>query len=96
METKQICPECGSNMYHNKGISKKTGKPYENYKCGECKYIQWVDVADMGSPQKTMVDGNAILLEEMQAGFKDLEKRFDGLNEWCSQVTIILKEISKK
>lgn len=29
-------------MFHNKGISKKTGKPYENYKC-KCGEIEWVD-----------------------------------------------------
>lgn len=40
----KTCPECGSKLYHNKGISKKTGKPYENWKCGECEYIKWVDI----------------------------------------------------
>ena len=42
MEYKR-CPNCGNNLFHNKGISKKTGKPYENYKCGQCDYIKWVD-----------------------------------------------------
>jgi len=30
-------------MYHNKGISKKSGNPYENWKCGTCKKVDWVD-----------------------------------------------------
>lgn len=39
------CPKCGKfSIYHNKGISKKSGAPYENYKCSNkvCDYIQWV------------------------------------------------------
>ena len=44
METKE-CPKCKGIMYHNKGISKKNGKPYENWNCSnpECKNIEWVD-----------------------------------------------------
>jgi hypothetical protein len=42
-ETKP-CSICGGGtMYHNKGISKKTGKPYENWKCSACKEVEWVD-----------------------------------------------------
>jgi len=45
METKE-CPKCGGIMYHNKGVSKKNGKPYENWNCGnqECKNIEWIDL----------------------------------------------------
>jgi hypothetical protein len=45
METK-TCPQCGNKMFHNKGVSKKTGKPYENWKCGDkaCGNIEWVDL----------------------------------------------------
>ncbi len=41
-ETKR-CPKCGKTAYHNIGISKKTGEPYENWKC-PCGYLEWVDV----------------------------------------------------
>ena len=41
VETKP-CPQCGAVMYHNQGISKKTGKPYENWKCGSCGETEWV------------------------------------------------------
>ena len=41
------CPKCGNKVYHNQGISNKTGKPYENYKCGNksCDYIKWLDIS---------------------------------------------------
>ncbi len=44
-ETKS-CPKCGKTAYHNQGISNKTGKPYENWKCGDksCDYIEWLEV----------------------------------------------------
>lgn len=47
MENK-ICPQCGNKLWHNEGISKKNGKPYENYKCAdkECGYIEWVDLKE--------------------------------------------------
>jgi transposase-like protein len=38
------CPKCGKfSVYHNKGISKKSNAPYENYKCSNknCDYIKW-------------------------------------------------------
>ena len=41
-ETKE-CPKCGGISYHNKGVSKTTGKPYENWKCSSCKDVEWVN-----------------------------------------------------
>lgn len=29
------CPKCKSHLYHNKGTSEKTGKPYEFFKCSK-------------------------------------------------------------
>ena len=55
------CPQCGNKLYHNEGVSKKTGKKYENYKCGQCEYIKWVDTPK-GEPQNT---GNQIAMEEL-------------------------------
>ena len=40
-ETK-TCEKCGGTKYHNEGTSKKTGKPYENWKCGKCQDVEWV------------------------------------------------------
>jgi len=40
------CPKCNQfKFYHNKGVSSKTGKPWENHKCAnkECNYIEWVE-----------------------------------------------------
>jgi hypothetical protein len=34
-------------LYHNKGVSSKNNKPYENYKCAKCDYLQWI-------PQETV------------------------------------------
>jgi predicted RNA-binding Zn-ribbon protein involved in translation (DUF1610 family) len=38
------CPECGKmTLYNNKGISSKSGTPYENVKCSnkDCGYLKW-------------------------------------------------------
>jgi len=43
-QTNSVCPKCGKLFaYHNKGVSKKTGKPYENYKCN-CGNIKWINL----------------------------------------------------
>lgn len=51
------CPYCGGTQYHNTGIS-KTGNKYENWKCGSCKKVDWVDLrqpkeARMGSYEES-------------------------------------------
>lgn len=44
----QKCPKCQQvTLYHNKGVSSKTNKAYENYKCAKCDYLQWI-------PQETV------------------------------------------
>jgi len=43
VETKK-CAKCGGTKYHNQGISKKNNQPYENWKCGNCKDTEWVDL----------------------------------------------------
>lgn len=38
------CPQCGKmSLYNNKGISKRSGAPYENVKCAnkDCGFIEW-------------------------------------------------------
>lgn len=41
----QRCPKCGRmTLYTNKGISAKSGAPYENVKCSDkdgCGFIEW-------------------------------------------------------
>ena len=39
------CPKCNSKVFNNKGVSKKNGNPYENFKCSnrDCDFIEWVD-----------------------------------------------------
>ena len=69
MENK-LCPQCSGKMYNNKGISKKNNKPYENWKCGECKYIEWVDVKEQGN-------GNQIVMDEIAR----LDARIDKASE---------------
>jgi len=61
----KLCPQCGGDMFHNQGISKKNNKPYENYKC-KCGYIEWVDLR--AEKQQGMVEkqnGNQMLMEEI-------------------------------
>ena len=69
------CPQCGNKLYHNEGVSKKTGKKYENYKCGQCEYIKWVDTPK-GEPQEPPQNRDAALmmLDELTAIHKILEE----------------------
>jgi lysyl-tRNA synthetase class I len=49
-QVNKVCQKCGKIFaYHNKGVSKKTGKPYENYKCN-CGNIEWVNLDE--TPEK--------------------------------------------
>ena len=53
----KLCPQCSNKMFHNTGISQKTGKPFENYKCSDkdCGHIEWVSSKNLGkeTPQNT-------------------------------------------
>ena len=56
-ETKTLCPKCGSKVYHNKGVGKTSGKPYENYKCKnkDCDFIEWVESKKSDTANKDIV-----------------------------------------
>ena len=41
VETKQ-CDKCEGIKYHNKGIGKQSGNPYENWKCNKCGDTEWI------------------------------------------------------
>jgi hypothetical protein len=77
VETKE-CPKCQGRMYHNQGVSKKTGKPYENWKCSGCQDIEWVG-------HKKAQNGNAMLMDELVAFRKEMHERLDGLGEFLSK-----------
>ena len=60
------CPKCGRTAYHNQGISKKTGEPYENWKC-PCGYIEWIDVKKPAEQPKEEVDWKGIRAEKRES-----------------------------
>ena len=68
--TNKICPQCGQNMFHNQGISKKNGKPYENYKC-KCGEIEWVDNKNASQRQ---IGGNKEVLDAIGLAKEDILK----------------------
>lgn len=70
MESKN-CPQCGNRLFHNKGVSKKNNKPYENFKCGSCDYIEWVDL--QAPSATTSPPANAELLEAMRELYTKME-----------------------
>ena len=72
------CVKCGSKIFHNKGVSKKTNKPYENYKCGSCDYIKWVDLTGEGKGFKKAVPANN---EEVMKALREIYKLIDTLRE---------------
>jgi len=69
----KLCPQCGNKMFNNKGISTKTGKPFENYKCSDkdCGHIEWVSSKDLGKevPQNTSSG-----FEKVNFGGEDVKK----------------------
>ena len=72
------CPQCGAmTLYHNKGISKKTGKSYENYKCSSCGYIEWKKAEETNKTQDC-----AILMEEITDFRKEFNERFNALAKY--------------
>jgi hypothetical protein len=89
METKN-CPKCSNKMYHNQGISKKTGKPYENWKCGTCKYVEWIVQQPPNIPKSTepsilIIDEISGLRNETRKHFQDLNARMDGLARFLKE-----------
>jgi hypothetical protein len=73
------CSRCGSVLEDNSFTSKK-GERWESVKCEGCS-IKW-----MKSKPKTggSSNGNVIILEEIQNGFKELNDRFDSLAEYLA------------
>jgi len=76
MEEKN-CPQCGNKLFHNQGVSKKTGKLYENYKCGKCSYIEWVDdikPKTQGFEKAVGGGGNEEVLNALREVYKEIEE----------------------
>ena len=73
MEKNNLCPKCSGKLFHNKGISKKTGNPYENFKCGKCDYIEWINQKE---PDKSRLksEGLVILNENLKNITKELSE----------------------
>jgi len=76
------CPICGEEMVlRPPGISKKTGKPYQAFmSCPNYKNHPPKVQTSMPSAG----NGNAIILDELQKGFKDLNERIDAMGQWLS------------
>ena len=80
----KTCPECGNKLYHNKGISKKTGKPYENWKCGDCEYIKWAD-----SPEPVLKSDEL----GQEANYKNLEIRVNNISAFLGRIREAFEEL---
>jgi len=92
------CPNCGKQtLYHNEGVSKKTGEPYANNKCSACKFIEWEDLRSKTSSQPQNSPSNAslpqngavILLDEIKA----LNTRFDAMAEFLAKMDKKINEL---
>jgi len=72
------CPKgCDAKIFHNKGISKTTGNPYENYKCAECGHVEWV--SQFAKKENT---GTPIVVDEVSLLKKEMNDRFDKLGKY--------------
>jgi len=40
----KTCPQCGNELVYRKGISKRSGRPWEGYFCPDrdCGFVEWV------------------------------------------------------
>ena len=67
MNLTKECPKCGATMWNNKGISAKTGKAYENWKCKACGEIEWIPQDGQGGVAKPALKNEATeLLREIR------------------------------
>lgn len=59
----QTCKKCQKPAYHNKGISLKNNKPYENIKCSDrdCGHVEWINLEDKADKPKPEPANNDIL-----------------------------------
>ncbi len=79
------CPKClQQTLYHNKGVSSKTNKPYENNKCAKCDYLIWIPQEDakpvFNKDNPPGQNGNTIiadLLTQIDMKVTRLEGKFD-------------------
>jgi hypothetical protein len=58
------CSKCGGLCFHNEGISAKTGKPYENWKCKACGDIEWIPVAPKTDDKLGAIREMLIVIDE--------------------------------
>lgn len=78
-----VCPKCHEkSFYHNKGISKKNNKPYENRKCSKCQHIEWIDL-----PAKS---------NESDSTTKKPKDFYQTVGEMLGEILRIVNEINEK
>ena len=72
---KEPCPKCQTGTIY----SSKWGGVY----CSQCKY-KWKP-SKFGVKKEVTSNGNSIMYDEMVAGFKGLNERFDNLGEYLAK-----------
>jgi hypothetical protein len=52
----RFCEACDKKTkhFHNQGISSKNNRPYENYKCGKCGEIEWIEQKEVKKWEQKM------------------------------------------
>ena len=76
----ETCPECGRATIDNSFKSKK-GEMWKSVKCDDCG-IKWIQT----KPKSSGNSGNAVVLEEIQAGFKELNERLDNMGKFLAEI----------
>ena len=84
------CPECGGEIINKKGVSKKTGNPYNLWGCKnypECKYV-W------HPPKETpKTNGMAIMYDEITTR---LDKQTEAIKIMDQNLKNLIKFIENK
>jgi DNA-directed RNA polymerase subunit RPC12/RpoP len=91
------CQKCGSKtMWHNQGISSKTNKPYNVYKCTQCGEPEWV------KDDKEPKDSREVKSNGKLEAYKDnppqgaLQNTMDSINENLKAIMLKLNDIEEK
>ena len=95
MEEERTCPNCGTKLFHNVNkISKKTGKPYTNWNCPKCDFVEFVDTNKVAAKEidtaKNM--GMPEVLNPKWQGFFD---KVDEIADTMNNIAIDIEEIKE-
>ena len=82
----KTCPKCDSPIKRvPAGVSRKTGKPYDAFMACEDRNCDYTARVEYEKPIPKKANGDALIMDELQKGFKELNDRLDSLAQFLSK-----------